>query len=297
MGIFDYGWIADWNERLIRLAELVERERWSYVSLPSKLSFPVLDSYIQYTFSRVADEGKITITDRMTAFNTGLLTPGQEEVFGIFTVSEKFDPSKPISPDNKRWFFKAWVRAGDKQLTELPELPKLASYWTDPSDLVFNPMLHVELNVDHIIRDNISRFPIELGGNLGKDGVPTDIRIEDDVDSTPEDDKLEVMPIDCIPLSTRNALDGAMKHSVRLAQRSYRIAVPQYYNGRLQLLLPLYLRNTARADLALTLEKHGDWYRAATVLYPDWAYKHARLLTRPNSEWLGGFRADLLSLQ
>jgi hypothetical protein len=46
--------------------------------------------------------------------------------------------------------------------------------------------------------------------------------------------------------------------------------------------------------LALTLERSGGWYRAATVLYPDWAYSHARLLARPNSEWLGGFRTDVV---
>ncbi len=86
-----------------------------------------------------------------------------------------------------------------------------------------------------------------------------------------------------------------MKHSIRLAQRSYRIAVPQFHHSHVQLLLPLYLRDSPRPDLALTLEKHGSWYRAATVLYADWANRHARLLARPNSEWLGGFRADVLT--
>jgi hypothetical protein len=59
-----------------------------------------------------------------------------------------------------------------------------------------------------------------------------------------------------------------------------------------QLLLPLYLRDARRPDLARVLEHYEGWYRAATVLYPDWAYRHARLLSRPNSEWLGGFRVD-----
>jgi len=98
-----------------------------------------------------------------------------------------------------------------------------------------------------------------------------------------------------VPLATRNALEGAMKHSIRLTQRSYRIAVPQFHRSKIQLLLPLYLRESERAHLALTLERHGAWYRAATVLYPDWAYRHARLLARPNSEWLGGFRTGLAS--
>lgn len=84
-----------------------------------------------------------------------------------------------------------------------------------------------------------------------------------------------------------------MKQSIRFAQRSYRIAVPQFHKGKIQLLLPLYFRDNGKPDLALTLERFGMWYRAATVLYPDWAYRHARLLARPNSEWLGGFRADV----
>lgn len=96
-----------------------------------------------------------------------------------------------------------------------------------------------------------------------------------------------------IPIATRNALAGAMKHSILLAHGSYRVAVPQFHRGRIQLLLPLYLRESTRPDLALTLKKHGNWYRAATVLYPDWAYRHARLLALPNSEWLGGFRTDI----
>jgi hypothetical protein len=153
----------------------------------------------------------------------------------------------------------------------------------------------VQLNIDHVIRDNLSRFPTELGGHLDIDGVPSDLAAPPDIEGEAEACSTETDPVEAsedvaIPLATRNALEGAMKHSIRLAHRSYRIAVPQFHRGRIQLLLPLYLRSADRPDLALTLEKHGEWYRAATVLYPDWAYRQARLLTRPNSEWLGGFR-------
>jgi hypothetical protein len=126
---------------------------------------------------------------------------------------------------------------------------------------------------------------------VGLDGVPTDLTDSEDDDAAEPEISAEVIPI---PLATRNALEGAMKHSIRLAQRSYRIAVPQFYRGRIQLLLPLYLRDSTKPDLAVTLERHGGWYRAATVLYADWAYRHARLLARPNSEWLGGFRTDVI---
>lgn len=294
MRIFDFAAVANWDERLDALASLAESERWTFLRVPSSSHLPVLDSYVRYTFVRLAEENKIAQTERTAAFNTGLLTPGQEEMFGVFSVSERFDPALPLSPENKKWWLKTWARSGDRQLTGLASLPPLVSYWTDPAELVFNPALHVELNVDHIIRDNLSRFPEELGGHLDRDGVPTDIRPHPpEEEDESEEEHAPPTPVLSIPLATRNALEGAMKHSVRLAQRSYRVAVPQYYRGRIQLLLPLYLRDTSRADLALTIEKHGEWYRASTVLYPDWAYRHARLLTRPNSEWLGGFRTDL----
>jgi len=290
--IFDFAKVADWDDRLETLAQLAEPERWKYLHVQSEAALPILDSYIKYTFVRVFDQQKIVEADRLACFNTGLLTPGQEEIFGVFTVSEDYVPSQPISPVNKKWWLKSWARSGDNLLTDFMELPRLAEYWNDSRELVFDPKLQVQLNLDHIVKDNLNRFPEELGGKVDREGIPTDLRDE-------SNDETEVEPeapaqTQLIPLATRNALEGAMKHSIRLAQRSYRIAVPQFYRGRVQLLLPLYLRDAKRPDLALTLERHGGWYRAATVLYTDWAYRHARLLARPNSEWLGGFRSDIL---
>src|SRR5439155_15632051 len=121
-------------------------------------------------------------------------------------------------------------------------------------------------------------FPEELGGKLNQDGKPTDLTddSEDEEEGeNPQPPEASPKTVPVIPLPTRNALEGAMKHSIRLAERSYRIAVPQFHRGRVQLLLPLYLRDSGRPDLALTLERHGGWYRAATVLYTDWAYRHA----------------------
>ena len=144
-------------------------------------------------------------------------------------------------------------------LTDFMEFPYLVEYWNDPRELIFDPKLQVQLNLDHIIKDNLNRFPEELGGKLDRSGVPTDLGGQPDEDESevPE----EMADAQPIPLATRNALEGAMKHSIRLAQRSYRIAVPQFYRGRIQLLLPIYLRDSKRPDLALTLERHGGWYR------------------------------------
>jgi hypothetical protein len=290
--IFDYAKVADWDDRLQALAELAEPERWKYLYAPSQSPLPVLDGYIKYTFVRIFDQQKIVEAEQLACFNTGLLTPGHEEIFGVFTVSDNYDRTQQVSSTNKKWWLKSWARSGDRLLTDFMEFPRLVEYWNDPRELIFDPKLQVQLNLDHIVKDNLNRFPEELGGKLDRNGVPTDL------DEQPDEDEVEAPegPTDAqpIPLATRNALEGAMKHSIRLAQRSYRIAVPQFYHGRIQLLLPLYLRTSKRPDLALTLERHGGWYRAATVLYTDWAYRHARLLARPNSEWLGGFRTDIV---
>lgn len=286
MRIFEFAKVADWASHLQDLASIAEQERWTYLAVPDPSPLPILESYAKWTFARASEQGILATTERHACYNTGLLTPSQEEIYGCFRISDRFDALAPQTSLNKKWFFTGWVRAGDRQLTAFSSLPALASYWTDPSELVFNPNLRVELNVDHIVRENLSRFPVELGGQLATSGVPGDLADPDDEDAV---ERVNLT----VPLATRNALDGGLKHSVRLAQRSYRIAVPQFYHGRIQLLLPLYLRTADRPDLAVTLEKHGDWYRAATVLYPDWAYRHARLLARPNSEWLGGFRGDV----
>lgn len=234
MRIFDFAVVANWDDRLDVLAELAEPERWVYRALPSTQRLPILDSYMRHTFMRLVDERKVLETESAACFNTGLLTPGQEEIFGLFSVSDHFDETQPVSPQNKKWFLRGWARGGDRQLIPFSSLPRLASYWEEPSELLFNPHLHVELNLDHIARDNLARFPEELGGNLDRDGIPTDLAAL----STGEAEELAdegvpaSPPTRDVPLSTRNALDGAMKDSVRLAQRSYRIAVPQFHHGR-----------------------------------------------------------------
>ena len=78
----------------------------------------------------------------------------------MFRLSERYDRTSPESKANKKWFLMKWARAGEHVLTDFPELPKLASYWTDPSELIFNPQLQLQPNLDHII----SREPQSLPG-------------------------------------------------------------------------------------------------------------------------------------
>ena len=82
-------------------------------------------------------------------------------------------------------------------------------------------------------------------------------------------------------------LDGAIRSAQERVRRNYKAAIPQYYRGRLQLLLPICLSNPRQADLALVVERHGSsFYRSATCLTLDQAFNNARLIAKPDQDWL-----------
>lgn len=83
-----------------------------------------------------------------------------------------------------------------------------------------------------------------------------------------------------------NIFHGTIADAKRRVRRNYKTAIPQYYNGRLQLLLPLCLQTKANADLALVIEKENGVYRASTCLTLDMAINNARLIAKPDDEWL-----------
>ena len=68
-----------------------------------------------------------------------------------------------------------------------------------------------------------------------------------------------------------------------------RTAIPIYYPGQKQisLLLPLALVDEDNIDAALVLEATDSGaYIAHTILTLEMAYTNARLITRPDSDWL-----------
>lgn len=133
-------------------------------------------------------------------------------------------------------------------------MPDTANYFENSSDLIYDTKLDLRPNVDHIIDDNIERFPKNL------------------------------QSMDRYQLGV--LLQGTINDAVRRIKRNYKTAVPQYYDGRLQLLLPLCLTSKANADLALVIEKVNNVYRASTCLTLDMAINNARLIAKPDDEWL-----------
>lgn len=72
---------------------------------------------------------------------------------------------------------------------------------------------------------------------------------------------------------------------LRRAAANYTLAVPQFYGGRIQLLLPLCLTGD-KPELALTIQREDGFYAARTCLTLDMAYNNARLICRPETSWI-----------
>ncbi len=140
------------------------------------------------------------------------------------------------------WFLQGSFRESDYRLMRFQELPGRATYFDEPSDLLNDPRRDLRVQYEHIVNDRVERFPEGLRGDERR-------RTE--------------------------AVRQAVSHAVFRVEQNYKTAIPQYYwptretsdPGMLQLLLPLALEDVGRADLALSVDKVGNVYRAAT--YPD----------------------------
>lgn len=82
-------------------------------------------------------------------------------------------------------------------------------------------------------------------------------------------------------------LSGAALEYARIRiKENYKAAVPQYFRGAIQFLIPISLGDPAIVDLSLAVGREGDIYTGHTCLTLDMAYNNARLIAKPESDWL-----------
>lgn len=248
---------ASWSTgSILTLAGLAQAEDWDYRNTVSERPLPILRNYIVYSFKRAYEQERVPEIEedgrRYAVFNTGLLTPHFEKIFGYFVEQTRDNYPQP-------WFLEGFYRESDYRLVKFQKLPERPSYFDEPADLLYDPRLDLRIQYEHIVNDRIDRFPASLQ----------------------EDEQRRT-----------EAVRQAIQHAQFRVQQNYKTAIPQYYwppheeHGHLQLLLPLSLEDLGHTDLALSVDKIGNVYRAATVLTLDMAYNNARLIARPDREWL-----------
>lgn len=204
-----------------RLADLADPEDWG----PSNR---ILKNYLSFSFSRAVflterdvdqtapSNLPLVFDDDRCLFNTGLYTRRYETIYGLFEPNTKPDA-------RQRWFLKGFFKESDPMLVSFEYLPCRVRFAEDPSELVFDYRLPIRSNIDHILGDeeNLTRIPASL---MGEDNL----------------------------LLLRRAFEGAVVEAARRAAANYTLAVPQFYGGRIQLLLPLCLTGD-KPELALTI--------------------------------------------
>ncbi|GAA1225737.1 hypothetical protein GCM10009665_15270 [Kitasatospora nipponensis] len=237
-----------------RLADMAEDENWDGLSPETPGDNRILRNYIRWTFERAHQQGRVsTSTDgTCTAFNTGLATGRQETIYGLFKRNSR--------PAGQPWAFTGWRSGSDRDFMEKfppSSRPDFVTYTDNPAEYIYDWRRELVVSVEHILDDsgNLERFPAALRGT---------------------------------PHLARMAFKGAVDGAVDRVRRNYKAAVPTWYptQNAVQLLLPLSLVDMSTVDLALVVSRQGEFYRGHTVLTTAMAYNNARLLARPDSDWL-----------
>ncbi len=223
---------------------------------------PKLRNYLQYTFLRLKDleqqtPGTFFVESpdhNWACFNSGLQDRHSADLFCVF---ERYNG---INPDaSSDWVYRGTETARSPvfRLHFGLTLPKLASYSSDSQDYVFNTEYRLDTDIFEHMFDRAKE----------RSGFPPDATDE----------------------SVRNYLRGAIENLIPKIRRNYKTAIPVFYVGeeRMQLLLPFHSSNGT--DISCFLVERDDangCYSIKTILDMDQAYFNARLITRPDREWL-----------
>lgn len=137
---------------------------------------------------------------------------------------------------------------------DIKERPERANYFDNPELLLFDWHYPIDVQYKHILDDdkNKDRLPKEFLESSNK----------------------------------INIINGAIDTMKKRVSSNYKLAIPQYYDNRIQLLLPLCLISDDKPDIAITVTKKNNCYQGNTCLTLDMAYNNARLIAKPESNWL-----------
>jgi hypothetical protein len=228
---------------------------------------PKLKNYLNYTFVRLVtleqespgDYFLVTADQNWTCFNTGLQNSYGADLLAIFQRYRPKANSQSGYGIRSDWVFKGCHTPSDRQYRGVfgTRSPKIAWYSRDSRDYVFDTSYGLDKDAfDHLFERAKDR--------AGLPNAPDEV--------------------------IRNYLRGAIENLIPKIMRNYKIAIPVYYveEKRMQLLLPFVAANDSN-DVSCFLVEREDanrCYRVKTIYDLDQAYFSARLITRPDRDWL-----------
>jgi cold shock CspA family protein len=295
------GFTRDSNSKGISdLATLALKEDWRYRERSDEDfdEFGILRNYVKFTFTRLryetanllASEGKVINNDRFAVFNTGLVDRFYEPIYAFFERNDR-------APQPWKW--RSFCVSGQGQEGKLlartfEPLPKAASYFTNIDDLYFDADATFDEDVNHIVLDGIKkdRYPhafldIYAGGFSQEEYKSSPMQYLEKIADRLNND-------DAAFRKFRNRLSDAIRLARKRVSWNYRSVVPQYYpkHNRMSFLLPLALIDDTKIDTALVVQSErvgGEGklrYQGYTIFPLAYAYRNARLVAKPISDWL-----------
>lgn len=226
---------------------------------------PKLKNYLNYTFVRLVELEQVSPgtyfhqsqDQEWITFNTGLQNPHGADLLAIFQhYKPKLGVPVRAVPD---WVFKGCYAPNDRQYRDHfgKQYPDIAWYSIDSRDYVFDAAYSLEKDVfDHLFERAKERA-----------GLPN---ASDEI--------------------VRNYLRGAIENLIPKIRRNYKVAIPVYFveEKRMQLLLPFVSASDSNEVSCFLVERDDQLktYRLKTIFDLDQAYYSARLITRPDREWL-----------
>lgn len=232
---------------------------------------------------RIQQYGKYIYPQKILLFNTGLVDKLYEPIFAVFTSNEH-----PITP----WKFYNFVSGSGNDSAHMflaklygDKFPQHAKYYDSTRELVYDIDKQIcSYHWAHIV-DRCDRLPIEFL----EDNCPNELKASRDSNGDINFELLskKIKSNNRVYLCIQNRINDAIEHSLKRVEWNFKTAIPIYYPGgkSISLLLPLSLVGD-NIDAALVLENDSSVYIAHTILTLDMAYANARLITRPDSDWL-----------
>jgi hypothetical protein len=270
-------------------------EKWHFGQAPDpRFPYPILDNYLKYTFVRLQHEGKViarTASDgKWAAFNTGLVDKLYDPIFALFEANHREAP-----PWKFYDFCVPGKRASGRKLTAVFDpLPEPARYFGTNFDMILDTSKEIHVDYEHVILDGVSsnRFPPEFL----REHLPQEFDWQDPAGLS-HDEYLTLLyrlrqtieKDDRCMRNIKRRLEDAKVLAEKRTRWNFKTAIPQYHPrfDSMSLLLPLALINDEVVDIALVVTRNESGsYQGRTILPLDWAYTNARLVCRPDSDWL-----------
>jgi hypothetical protein len=244
MYLFQFAFVPPQSNWLEQIARAAVPEQWGKDN-------SYLQTYCEANFEIAYDQNLIYTDpqERVAVWRVGHLTTAEGTPIYALFVKNRNENRQPYVLKTVKWSYNLVVnysvdRDAPEEKIPVPSPPKEPNYKIPD----YQQSYKIEYNWDHFLQEHKTRMEERLPG-----------------------------------ISER-VLYLSIFGAVELSHRLYRLyAVPQYYKGRYQYLLPLYIthdNHSGRPDLIATLDEDADRhvYFVRTLLPPEWAYPNARAI-------------------